>query len=53
MDEFVPYACFALGVFVGWYAHALVLQLAYRFGIVEYRGARNECEDKKKKGDAA
>lgn len=27
-----------VGIAIGWGAHSIVLQLAYRFGIVEYRG---------------
>ena len=27
-----------LGILIGWGAHSIVLQLAYRLGIVEYRG---------------
>lgn len=29
-----------VGIVIGWNAHSIVLQIAYRFGIVEYRGRR-------------
>jgi hypothetical protein len=28
------------GIFFGWFAHSLCLQLAYKFGIVEYKGLK-------------
>lgn len=31
-----------VGIFIGWQTHALILDLAYRFGIVEHKGVPKE-----------
>ncbi|WP_158276414.1 hypothetical protein [Acidovorax sp. HMWF018] len=38
--DYVLLIYFALGAVFGWCVHGLLLQLAYRMGIVEYKGRK-------------
>jgi hypothetical protein len=39
---------FILGTVFGWGMHSVILQIAYRFGIVEYKGRWAEAKSKEK-----
>jgi hypothetical protein len=40
MSESLCWLSVISGIFFGWFAHSLCLQLAYKFGIVEYKGVK-------------
>jgi len=42
--DYIAFAAFLLGAFVGWVAHALILQVAYRIGIVRWVGRASTKE---------
>jgi hypothetical protein len=37
---------FVIGTIFGWCLHSIILQFAYRFGIVEYKGRWAEAKSK-------